>query len=391
MKPKQQRAKVDQKIIQELAIRAGGRCEFHGCNKNLLSDILTKNKSNLSNVAHIVAAKEDGTRGNDLLPIEERNNIDNLMLVCLDHHHIIDDKKLEVKFPKELLQQFKKNHEERIATLTGINLDMETVIVRMRGKIRGNSVAVSATDVSHTVFRNAARYPFYLNGESQIEIDMSSLIESSNEQYWNAGIALIDDVINTQIVPGIEKKRIQHISVFALARISFLAYFGYALGDKVPVDLYQKHRDEKEGWCWNETVPAITFFAEQISTGTSTVKVAVLLSISGKISIEQLPKLIDKEFTVFEIMPHDAAPDRTLIQSRDSLNNFRVCYQSLLRKIEKECRGIAEVHLFAAVPAPAAIICGRELLRGVSPAIVTYEKQETEYIQSIKIKTNDTK
>jgi len=43
-----------------LFVRAGGRCEFDGCNKYLLAHPLTLTPGNFAQMAHIVAFREQG-------------------------------------------------------------------------------------------------------------------------------------------------------------------------------------------------------------------------------------------------------------------------------------------------------------------------------------------
>lgn len=87
-------------IVLELWTRAGGRCEFHGCNEYLLEDELTTNQAKLADIAHIAARSISGPRGDDAMPLSERNKIENLMLACTKHHRMIDNKKLVSQFPK---------------------------------------------------------------------------------------------------------------------------------------------------------------------------------------------------------------------------------------------------------------------------------------------------
>ena len=42
---------------------SGGRCEYEGCNRVLHTDILTKKNYNSAYIAHIVADKPKGPRG----------------------------------------------------------------------------------------------------------------------------------------------------------------------------------------------------------------------------------------------------------------------------------------------------------------------------------------
>src|SRR5206468_2276801 len=63
-----------------LAVRAGARCEFDGCNKYLLEDSLTLTQGNFGEMAHIVAFREAGPRGTDGNRPRDINRVDNLML-----------------------------------------------------------------------------------------------------------------------------------------------------------------------------------------------------------------------------------------------------------------------------------------------------------------------
>jgi hypothetical protein len=72
--------------------RAGGRCEI--CNKYLLEDEFTGHPASLADLAHNVGRqkKAGSPRGLADLPIEERNKAENLLLLCGDHHRVIDSK-----------------------------------------------------------------------------------------------------------------------------------------------------------------------------------------------------------------------------------------------------------------------------------------------------------
>src|SRR5437899_10670064 len=74
-----------------LFVRAGGRCEFDGCNKFLLEHHVTLTEGNFAQMAHIVAFQPDGPRGNGAHRPENINEITNLMLLCPECHKLIDD------------------------------------------------------------------------------------------------------------------------------------------------------------------------------------------------------------------------------------------------------------------------------------------------------------
>ena len=76
--------------IAKLWAKAAGRCEYAGCNKLLYKDDLTSEEINRAFVAHIVAASPDGPRGDKTLSAQLVDDIDNVMLMCHDHHRLID-------------------------------------------------------------------------------------------------------------------------------------------------------------------------------------------------------------------------------------------------------------------------------------------------------------
>lgn len=69
-----------------LFVRAGGRCEFDGCNKYLLQHHLTLTEGNFAQLAHIVAFKPEGPRGKVGPRPMDINDVTNLMLLCPECH-----------------------------------------------------------------------------------------------------------------------------------------------------------------------------------------------------------------------------------------------------------------------------------------------------------------
>ena len=71
--------------------RAGGRCEYDGCNDRLWLDSLTKFEFNAAYVAHIIADSPGGPRGDSVLSDKLKADISNLMLICDKHHRLVDN------------------------------------------------------------------------------------------------------------------------------------------------------------------------------------------------------------------------------------------------------------------------------------------------------------
>ena len=103
---------VPEKVRVLLWAKSAGRCEFDGCNKPLWRDGLTQIEMNFADVAHIIGDSPDGPRGDVVLSAEYCNDVSNLMLMCPEHHRMID--RITKMYSDEVLRQMKKVHEEQI-------------------------------------------------------------------------------------------------------------------------------------------------------------------------------------------------------------------------------------------------------------------------------------
>jgi hypothetical protein len=104
----------DQKILWG---KAAGRCSMPECRKQLVADASNAVPSKAilyGENCHIVAEKLDGPRGKSSLKLADRNRYPNLILLCANHHTIIDQD--PTSWPIELLHQIKADHEVWVET-----------------------------------------------------------------------------------------------------------------------------------------------------------------------------------------------------------------------------------------------------------------------------------
>jgi hypothetical protein len=111
-----------------------------------------------------------------------------------------------------------------------------------------------------------------------------------------------------------------------------------------------------------------------LQEGRDQKKVALLLSLSGPLSLTDLPSNIGPEFTVYELTLQGIEPNRTFLNTRQSLTAFRKSYEQLLASLRAKHGELAELHLFPAIPAPVAVACGKDLLLKIDPALLVYDK-----------------
>lgn len=382
---KNKRGSINYNSTLRLWVKAGGRCEI--CNKYLLEDELTTTPINLAERAHNVGISggKRSARSNNDLDFEERNNEENLLLLCRDHHKLIDT--YSEKYPVELLHEIKLEHEKIIKFLTGMTDDKKSVVLRMMNDIRGSSILISNEEVRETLYKCDNRYPeFILKHENNIEINLKNLPEPVSNSYWKMGKHIIDDVVTRQINPLVNEKILKRLSIFALARIPLLIYLGFKLGDKIPVDIYQKQRNINEDWIWDKNSKPIEFKYKRINVNKNFNRFALILSLSGKISKKQLPINLEDSFNIYEISPIKILPNRSIIKNKKTLNNFRNALEIVLRKIENECYQYSDLFIFPAIPISASIVLGREFLKGITPNITIFDLEKGKFIKTYKIK-----
>jgi hypothetical protein len=101
---------IHEKDIKLLWGRAAGRCSYPGCPVKLSQDKLTATGAfPLGEHAHIVSEETGGPRGHSPLTADERNSYFNLILLCPNHHTIVD-KDID-GHPADCLHIFKAKHE----------------------------------------------------------------------------------------------------------------------------------------------------------------------------------------------------------------------------------------------------------------------------------------
>lgn len=347
---------------------AAGRCEFPGCNSQLWNDELTIKEMNRSNIAHIVSWTPTGPRGS--LADSQRLSISfgNLMLVCLTHGKLIDDKAYIDEYTVQKLITFKKNHEERILRQTSIQEDHKTTILRFVANIADRKVNIPLQKV-HTAI--APKYPADDKG---IEINFLSLDGDGNEDYWKTLAKQIKNEMHKNLTTGMDGKSIKHLSVFALGPIPLLVQLGASIGNNIPSYLYQHHRDTGE-WIWKDDDKGWKGYEikkKEVDKGNK--NIALILSLSGKIHEEEISKTLDVGST-YEMTIENPLP--TFLNTRKTLEDFKKEYRKLLSNIRRDHGINCQIHLFPAVPAPIAILCGQELLPKIDPPLLVYDNNKT--------------
>lgn len=96
---------------------SAGYCQNPACTRQLFVEITSGEAVHFAEIAHIVAASDDGPRSNASLRDAERGAYDNLILLCANCHTIID--KVPDVYPDTRIGQWKRDRSDHLAALFG--------------------------------------------------------------------------------------------------------------------------------------------------------------------------------------------------------------------------------------------------------------------------------
>ncbi len=95
---------------------SGNQCAHPDCTESLIEEATGEAEAHSKGeICHIFAVSEAGPRGKPGLTESQLNSLDNLILLCRNHHTIIDGQ--HGSYPASRLKKWKDDHEERVKQL----------------------------------------------------------------------------------------------------------------------------------------------------------------------------------------------------------------------------------------------------------------------------------
>ena len=334
---------IPSKVKAELWWRAAGRCEFKGCNKPLYLHGITMDNCNLSNCAHIIGDSENGPRGTkDSKSLAQ--NFNNIMLMCPECHHYIDNEGVG-KYDAQTLFDMKKKHEKRMEYLTGFKEDLQANIVTY-----GANIAEHITQFSFPELQKALLPDFYPASTDMIQLGVNFYAGKDWDNYWQREEDNLVHFCKSKVLDCIDRWEYKRIALFALAPMPLLVRLGTMLNNKHDVIVYQKQR--KGGWKWPVNDETADFIIHRPSKKDGVP--VLVLSLSSSI-IERV-KRENATASIWEITINNPQPD--FLQSKKMLYDFGRKIEMILDEISKVSNHQA-INLYLASPASCCIEFGR--------------------------------
>lgn len=332
-----------------LWLRAGGRCEFRGCNELLYEDVVTTDPINESNIAHIISWKKSGPRGDEVLSPKLVTSIENLMLTCPRHNHLIDSGEQIDKYTVSFLQDMKREHEQSIRELTALRTQLPKRVIELKSLIHGHRPSITEREEADALF------PFFPKRD-RIVIDVCDF------ENLETAKAVIKSEVERNII---NRAGDELYAAFIMALMPLGCYLGYAVGNIIPVQTFQHFRDS-EDWKWRSGGGGFSVQKPEIVTPCENVN--LLVNVSG--TIEKC--LIMTDYPVYSISADD--PGFDFLQSWDQVVEFRKCYRDILDCIRLDCGENVLIHLYAATPNPINFEIGKSVMKNLDPSIIIYDK-----------------
>lgn len=100
--------------VRRLDTLSANQCAYPNCEKKLIAE---DGVSIISKICHISAASKNGPRYDESMTDDDRRSFDNLILLCDEHHVMVDNKDNESKYSVSLLKEWKTNHVLKVMEL----------------------------------------------------------------------------------------------------------------------------------------------------------------------------------------------------------------------------------------------------------------------------------
>jgi hypothetical protein len=330
--------------------RSAGRCQFAGCNRPLWKSSVTQEGLNIAQKAHIYSFSSGGPRGNVQISRQEINSIENLILVCHECHQKIDSAADAERYPASLIQQMKREHESRIELVTGIDPSRKSHVLLYGARIGEYGAPLSFANAASAMFPD--RYPA---SDDAIILGLQNSASSERDHFfWSTEKENLDKQFSRRVRERISDGEVRHLSVFSLAPQPLLICLGALLGDIIPCDSYQLHR-EPQTWRWSSQESAPTLIVKEPSSRTG--RPVLALSLSATIDHTRIARVLGTESSIWTITVQ--SPHNDLIKTREQLSQFRIALRRVFDQI-KLAHGQQEMlHIFTAAPVSACIEFGR--------------------------------
>jgi hypothetical protein len=333
---------------------AAGRCEI--CHKKLYVSSMTGQLVNISQKAHIRAFSPNGPRYS-----ESQNNpheLDNLMLLCAEHHKLIDTNPED--FPTEWLMQQKKDFEEKVDAVIDTQRTKSSIlsfnsIITKKDDIKSEEAEFSKILLFNENYFDGKFHKIdaNLSGIEHNSMYYSLMCQSIKEQFENIKAAI---------------RTTETLSVFAIAPQPLLLYLGYLLNDETNIKVFQRFRTGNLKWNWKTTEQTNNFSIEQLyaESSDSITEVNLVLSVSAEITLDRILLENGQGNEIPTLIVRAKKQDFDAIQSSKDADEFITFFRkNVIEKIRQDFPYLQHINIYPATPVSIPVRIGMNYQKNV--------------------------
>jgi hypothetical protein len=334
--------------------RAAGRCAMPECRMEVFAEATDYDPIVvIGEMAHVAGASDIGPRADTALGEKERNDYENLILLCRNCHGRID--KQPRSNPTAYLLALKQDHEAWIRA---------QLPERGRSSTGWKVVSLVGDHPVDLATADAALTPDFMNGEPmriRVPTDAQDW-QAVDREIATAAHALMtgDDVFD------------QRIAVFPLAPVSACLSLGYHLTSRPNVRLFQHHRDDRT-WAWPRMAPPVhDITVTGLGNGNAGCRVATFLfHLSAVITDAVVAELVEpaEQRVDFRV----ESPSTSWLRHPDQIRSVAAAARQAFEQAAHDLPGCTLWRVLFAGPAPIAVAIGQQINPTMYPEVQLYE------------------
>jgi hypothetical protein len=335
--------------------RGAGRCSIPTCRIELFAEATEHDPMVvIGEIAHIEASSDSGPRANKAKSRKERDEYDNLILLCKNCHARLDGQKNANSV--ERINKLKEDHEDWVRN---------SLPERGRGTTGWAVLLLQGPHSFDLEPAITALLPDFPIGDPVI-VKADPEVDS-----WDA----IDERLRAtaaEILGGGDPFDFR-LAVFALAPVSACVGLGYYLTNRPRVRLFQFQRDD-HSWSWFDepaTPSELRVSGLREAAVDDAGDLAICFELSAPVEQQNLDRL-GVEF-IDAIRVGIPEPTTAWLRRPEQLKDLARSAREVFERASNRYPNVARWHLFYAGPAPGGVVIGQQINPTMCPSVQLYE------------------
>ncbi len=340
----------------------GGRCAFCGLSTGKRIYTNSKEAVQLDNfeigqIAHIYSETSDGPRYDAAIPENFLASKENFLLLCVNHHSMIDDN--PKKYNAKKLLQKRQEHVKLVDTKLALQGIDKIIIITLWDDYFGK---LNTSTISNTLKDNECAVNY---------LDFHTATKNTENINWMEGLSSIlhkwkefqDDFLSNVV------SLVDGYHIYGITQIPYAFFFGLLVKDTNKIWAHQWNRENQkwEGFAGNKPVDEISIDAKIENQNAH--DIILKIELTTQIDSSDIRKL--NIGTTNEITIRSSTPSRNWLKSIEQTEFFIMKYREVMQKINNLPKE-KMIHLFYSGPIPPLIKIGAAYNPRIDPQINIY-------------------